>query len=184
MLIVSIDVGLYHLGLIACTFKYEGGVWLYRALRHMELVNLTEFKCDQTLCKLDHAKSIADYLSHFFIRFRTLLDESYKILVEAQPPPAGFIAIQEMIRMEYRRKVELIQPRVVHVWFRIQSLDYEHRKRFTVRLAERLLVKHFNITTIPYTRKHDIGDALVQLQYFISKFNEVKRSRHFNPQCG
>lgn len=171
MKLISIDIGILHLGLVAAEINED---YTIKEIHDCDLVDITS-GCRLQNCKLHHDSCITDYMLHFFEEYREPLEEAELILVEQQPP-GGLIAVQELIRFRYREKVMMLSPRSIHCHFGIQHLDYEKRKLSTERMAERELHRFKNYTF--QERKHDIADAYCQLVYW----SQIKNKEYLKMQ--
>ena len=165
-MILSIDIGLYHLGLIG----YEDNI--VKLCELIDIKGLCEF-CVIKDCTLHHDKCIADYMSHFFEFYRNELETASLILVEQQPPQ-GFVSIQELIRFKYRNKVKVISPRTVHAFFNINHMSYDRRKEFVVEYSRKALEEFETFNQCQ--RKHDLSDAYCILMYYLKT---KKSSKYF-----
>lgn len=181
--VVSIDVGLHHLGfslsLVSKNFKLIRIEWV-------DLIDLTKYEHNFDLyghtCNIDHnSKQICDYIEHFFQDYSTLLDLADFILVEKQPPQ-GLVVIEQLILYKFRNKTHLISPRSMHSFFGISSGhlnissedQYEYRKKQTQIIAEcncnwyiRAKNNYVNIN-----RKHDITDSICLMLFWLSIKNK------------
>lgn len=175
MYIISIDIGLNHLGFIYAqcleTFKLQQII----KCKLVDIKRLCDY-CKIKDCALYHEKCIADYMKHFFKKYSKEFKEAQYIVLEQQPPQ-GFICIQEIIRFQYRDKVFLVSPNTMHKYFEIQRLDYDQRKDFVVSFSKNWLetCKDFQ----EYVRKHDMADALCILIVFLQS-----RSTEYIKQLG
>jgi hypothetical protein len=165
MKVLSIDVGLYHMGLVVATLNDDMTV---EKIHDCDLVDITT-GCGLVGCQLEHGRNICDYMSHFFQNYNEVLEETDIILIEQQPP-MGFVAIQELVRFNYRSKTKVISPRTVHCHFGIQHLDYERRKLASEDIARHWLSEFKNYTF--QERKHDMADAYCQLKWWSSNMNK------------
>lgn len=169
MRVVSIDIGYYHLGLVAAEINTD---WTIDRVIDVDLVDITEL-CNDSDCNLHHEKCVADYMAHFFKRYGDTLEVADKIIIEQQPP-TGLTCVQELIRFKYRNKTETVSPRSVHCFLGINSLDYDLRKTNTVQYANEALSGFRNY--VFQSRKHDIADSYCQLVYWLHvKSNEYHR---------
>ncbi len=190
--ILSIDIGLHHFAYVAATVHLDH-IWRISEVNSMRLLNLTQFECDRSKCTLEHERCMSDYLSHLFDEHQ-VFRESDVILVELQPP-TGFIAIQEIIRFQYRNKVQVISPTVVHKWFHFRDypvgadkeMRYQLRKTWSIHLAQSTLREYckqdlLDTSGLKTERLHDIADAFNQLWYHLNMLNEkhiAGMSRYF-----
>lgn len=173
MYIVSIDIGLLHLGLIGA-FIDESNYKLkeINLCKLVDLKEITEF-CAFKDCTLHHEKCFADYMFHFFKIYKEFLEKADVILLEQQPP-MGLVCIQEIIRYQYRNKTELVSPHSMHAYFDIGHLNYDQRKEFVIKFAKKWLrnFKAFQRNI----RKHDLGDALcILFTYLHHKSSEIAK---------
>jgi hypothetical protein len=161
-------------------------------VHEVKLIDLTTFHlCDRDTCTLHHDKCITDYLQHLFVAKQVIFTEAETILVEQQPP-GGLIAVQELIRNEFRDKVTFIPPRSVHVFLSIsfytqlyKEMAYVMRKEWTTTFAEYTMGRWFNLSLVSYERKHDVADSWAQLCYHVCKLNQEwlhGRSKYFIPR--
>lgn len=164
--VISIDVGFYHLGIIGANIHdiHNNNI----TIKFIGLINIQEL-CHECLlneeyeCGLCHDNCIADYMSHFFLKFDHELSKANFILIEQQPP-SGLIAVQELLRFKYRNKVKMISPVKMHSFFNISKLDYEERKQFTIKKASPFLRQSKMYRDC--LRKHDIADAFCMILFF------------------
>lgn len=175
MKIISIDIGLINLGIIAAELNED---YTLKKIHDCDLVDITS-GCRLNNCNLSHDNCIADYMSHFFEEYKESLEEADIILIEQQPP-GGLIAIQELIRYQFRKKTISISPRSVHCFLNINHLDYEKRKKASTDIAIKKLngFKNFMFQE----RKHDMSDAYCQLFYWIHKKNKEYRKMEEDAQ--
>lgn len=164
MKVLSIDIGLYHMGMV-CATLYDD--YTIQEIHDCDLINIS-IGCSILFCNLEHGNNICDYMTHFFKNYEEVLDETDIILVEQQPP-TGFVAIQELIRYKYRDKTHVVSPRSVHCHFGIQHLDYDSRKNASINYANVFLSGFKNYTF--QERKHDISDAYCQMVYWCFEKN-------------
>lgn len=159
MRIVSVDIGIFHLGVVDSQVysNYE-----LNEIQSIALVNIKELCLQCPGCGCRHSACFIDYLDHLYQKF-PCFDEADEIIIERQPP-GGFVVIQELIMNRYRDKTILISPTSVHKHFGIGHLDYEDRKVESTATATATLGR-----TIPYHRKHDIADAICQLLFHLAK---------------
>lgn len=176
--ILSIDIGLHHLGLIGAVIQPAPGSKLINIdlCELIDIKGLSEFCVFGKDCTLHHSLCIADYMAHFFKLYETKLDEAEIILIEQQPP-MGLIAVQELIVFQYRDKIKMISPTSVHKHFNITGSSYELRKKFTINYANRYLEEFQTYKNM--TRKHDVGDAVCILLYYLQTSRRAVTSKYF-----
>ena len=165
MLLVSIDVGIFNLGMVCCNINDDYTLNEVLWCQLINVKNLVEH-CTIKNCDLYHNLCMADYMTHLFHTYEHYFKNAEIILVEQQPP-CGFISIQEIIRFQYRDKVKIISPNSVHAHFKINNLDYAKRKEFTVKFSTPYL-KQFDYFN-RLVRAHDVCDGFVMMMYYLSK---------------
>lgn len=173
--IISIDIGLYHLGII-------GAIVQNKTIQNIDLCELVDLKsltefCDFPNCKLYHSLCIADYMSHFFQSFDFNLNHADLILIEQQPPQ-GLVSVEQLIVFKYRKKIKMVNPTKMHHHFNIHNLTYERRKEFTVKYSEKHLNEFKSFCQLK--RKHDLGDAFCILKYHLHTLPPKIYSKYFN----
>lgn len=177
MRIISIDVGILHLGfleaIVSDSFVSRPEVLLSSEIVYCELIDITDLmrKCDDPECTLYHDKVICDYMSHLFKKYKSQFDSADVILIERQPF-MGLCAIQEIIMMNYRNKSVLISPNAMLNFFGILHYEYEIRKVKTEEIA-RPYISQFK-DFIFNERRHDLADSLCIMYYYLY----TKRKEH------
>jgi hypothetical protein len=178
--ILSIDIGIKNLG-ISVSIANED--FMLREILFIDLIDITTFVHPEGVkkkdCKLQHTKSVADWLDHIFVFHSMFFDQCDYILIERQPP-LGLVAVEQLIFSKYRNKAFLVHPCSMHKYFRIGNLDYEGRKNETekiclMHLGSEALVEKYN----NYNRKHDIADSVCLMLFWLYqariKYEEEKR---------
>lgn len=158
--VVSIDIGIVSLGLVACNLEQSYSI---KEVTHCKLVNLTNI-CNKKYCKLYHTNTITDRMMHFFQEYSDLLNNANLILIERQIPTSGLCAIQEIIFYTYRHKSILMSPTSMHSHFNIGWLNYEQRKKATINLARNFLNSHSDF--ILNEKKDDLADAFCYIKFW------------------
>jgi len=178
--VLSVDVGVQHLGLSLALVKKEN--FIFERIVAINLVDITKFThnvCELKNCRLYHTKTMWDYLSHVFVE-HPCFEEADVILVERQPP-VGFVVVEQIIFGRFREKTWLINPRSVHKFFGIGVFDYDARKIETEKIASKNLSNEQKEELKNFERQHDIGDSVCQLLYWCNKRNyEYKLARRDN----
>lgn len=172
MYILGIDIGIINLGLVGCWVKED---YTLDKIDMCELVDITNFRCIEKKCSLNHAPNIAFRMKHFFYNYREYFDKADHIIIERQPI-MGITDVQEIILYEFDSKCTLVSPNAMHKYFGINDLNYEQRKERTIKISENLLnsFKDFSKNT----RKHDMGDALCIIKFFLyNKHNEYRKQK-------
>ena len=172
---LSIDVGILNLAILEIDVIKENHQLKISEIKNCHLINITELVewCSDKECTLQHNKCISDYMSHLFKNY-PIFEQADKILVERQPL-MGLVAVQEIINYQYSDKVELVSPNGMHAFFGINGKsgvaekDYEMRKNFVTKYAEPYLNKFKTFNELD--RKHDLGDTVCLLKYWLSKEN-------------
>ena len=184
MLITTIDVGLLHLAYILIQLDQRQLIWHITSILEFRMLDITKFDCDRATCTLHHDKCVTDYLRHLFLSCQ-VFKQADVILVEQQPIPFGLIAVQELIRNEFRHKVHMVSPRSVHAFFGIGKLyrgpnAYLQRKAWVTTFAQRTL-HQWNVSFEAYERQHDLADAWCQFLFYIYQLNRssVKGHSHY-----
>lgn len=154
--LVSIDIGYSNMALIEISTNFKEFT-----VKNIHKINLSIF--NEREVHLSMTKFIAAYDDIFKI--------ADLILIERQPPQ-GLTNIQDILAYHYSSKVKLICPRSMHKHFMISKLDYEDRKKHTVKITLKYL-KEFPIFESE-SRQHDIADAFCLALYYIEKNKPVE----------
>lgn len=161
MRIVSIDVGVFNMGVIYVDINEN---WTINSIIDCFTEDIT-FCCDNK-CKLSHTNftRVSERVRHFLLKYSKYFDEADIILCEQQPPH-GLQSIESVITYAYPQTI-LISPRSMHAYFDIGYLDYDNRKKAVERIAVKYL-QNFD-SWENYKRKHDMADAFCIMKYHIS----------------
>ena len=156
MIIVSIDVGIIHLGMVECDVTWEE-----IKVRNAFLIDITRH-CRYINCKLNHTNHMVDRIDHFIQQYKDILDKADKVLIEKQPIQ-GLISVEQLLFDRLREKVVFVHPVSMHKQFGIRHLDYDGRKEYLVKYT-----KPFLTGTVydMVERKHDIADAMAMIIYW------------------
>lgn len=179
MRVLCCDVGIKHLGMVEVDVREVRGTVTRREeierVVGLHLVDITKFTCDRIHCELDHERCMCSWMDHL-VATRPFV-ECDVLLVERQPPE-GLQVVEKLLKNHLRDKFVYVNPRSMHKHFGIGRLEYDDRKRATVRVAEEALGRE-----IPFKRKHDVGDAYCLLVFWLEGRNAMrvgrKRSRFF-----
>lgn len=167
--ILSIDIGIHHLGLSA---GYVDKGWKLLEITWVDMVDITQFThnlVDNCDCKLYHGNTIADRMEHIFQEYYPVFNEADYILIERQPIN-GLVAVEQIIYYRWREKCCLVSPRSMHKHFCIGSYDYEQRKQRTMYFAERQIWHERAIQRYQsFERKHDISDSICIMVFWLAK---------------
>ena len=167
MYILSIDIGLYHMGIVGSNVNED---YTIKNLDFCDLIDITIFKCDRKKCRFGHSKLMADYIFHFLDSNNELFEKANFIIIERQPP-GGLIVLEQLIMFAYRNKCHLVSPNSMHKHYSLRNLDYDQRKIRVVKLTENILKKFDTFNKMK--RKHDMADAYLILRFFL--FNKNKK---------
>lgn len=175
--VTVIDVGVIHLGLcvaeVSEDFTDKRIVWV-------DLIDITQYThrmVPRDECTLYHTRNFADWVNHFVQEHGYFLEVADLILIEKQPPQ-GFVVIEQLLFHLYRHKTHLMSPRQIHCYLNFSHLDYEMRKEYAVKIADRELPDHLREQTHFYDRRHDIADCVCMLLYYMRrKADEYKRKK-------
>lgn len=169
MIILSIDIGIIHLGLASVEVDQE---WNVVYVDILKLYNITIFKhrYKDISCKKFHTACFSDWVDHLITYHKKLFINADYILLELQPP-CGLKGIEQLIFHQYRNKCILIHPASVHKSLHMGHLDYENRKKYSVYYAKKWLGRFDNSGSLlkkinKYKRKHDVADALCMIIYW------------------
>lgn len=177
--IVSIDVGVEHLGLVAADIGTAGKPWgLYDiwCIGCIDIRMLRHVRVKREDCKLYHTSHISDLVDHFVQEYGSILDRASEILMEKQPP-TGMCDVEALLFNRFRDKMVLMSATTMHAYHGIGHLEYDDRKAKTTEIGHRLLVVSPNVQCEfeALERKHDVGDALAYLKMYIEKKAEAER---------
>jgi len=162
MIFIGVDIGYYNMGLVRCKTDPLEVTWCNK----VDITNYTHTRVSFCDCQLHHTHEMGDYVLHFIQEHRWLFDEADKIFIERQPP-GGFGAIESLLFVTFREKVELINPNSLHKHLGIGHLDYVRRKEETIKKATPYLSHIHNYNK--NFRKHDMADALCMCLYKLPK---------------
>lgn len=171
--ILSIDIGIHHLGLSA---GYVDKGWKLLEITWVDMVDITQYThnlIDNNNCKLYHGNTIADRMEHIFQEYYPVFNEVDYILIERQPIN-GLVAVEQIIYYRWRTKCCLVSPRSMHKHFSIGCYDYEQRKKRTMQIAEK---ENWHKRAIEryesFERKHDISDSVCIMIFWLAKKRQV-----------
>ncbi len=175
--ILSIDIGVLHLGLLRVDVDSDG----FR-IHSFSLVDITKYTHNTVSvneCTLPHTKTFADWIVHMVQEYQTWFDEATVILLERQPP-VGFVVIEQILFLLHRARTVLISPRSMHSHFQIQHLDYDARKQWTTFRCIHALdtVEHQLQFHCALSRQHDVADAFCLFLYWF----EIRQRRAADEQ--
>lgn len=182
-IVMSIDIGVNNLGLSVgiCDYEYK-----LKEIVWIDLINITEYThstIPKKECKLHHTKTFSDWMEHIYQENSQFFERSDYILIERQPP-TGFTVIEQLIFNRWRHKSYLINPVNIHCFMNIKEFNYEQRKLATEGLAKKILSKNKDLLEqfSFYVRKHDIGDSICMMLYWLDKRhkeyqNEINKLR-------
>lgn len=171
MIVVSIDIGYHHLGIVE-TFLDEGHNIFVNRIALVDLQRLPHKKIKRCECCIPHTNEVADLMAHFIQEYGEWLDEADQILVERQPP-TGLTQIETLLVFLYRKKINLVSPNSMHKHFAIGAYEYERRKEMTIKIADPYLINSELYQSLE--RKHDIADALCMVIFHTHPERNRKR---------
>jgi hypothetical protein len=169
--VLSIDVGIIHLGISVSLLNKD---YTLKEILWVDNIDITDYKHTKCLiseCKLHHTKTFSDWIEHVINENKEYFDNSDIILIEKQPP-FGFVVVEQLIFSKYRNKTKIISPNSVHKYFNFSGLDYDKRKEFSIKIADRFLSEKLIEKTKSFDRRHDISDSICIMLYFIKKKQE------------
>jgi hypothetical protein len=188
MFVLSIDVGLIHLGLSFADVNDDGTLLEIFWVDLIDITTYTHRKSgkisrESQECPLYHTRTISDWVDHFIHENKPFFEEADVILVERQPPN-GLTAVEQLIFSKFRAKTHLISPRNVHSYFNLTSFDYDQRKVYSEKIASRHIPDYLADQMTMYDRFHDIADSVCILIYWCNKRKKAhdideRRRRHF-----
>lgn len=178
--VLSIDVGIIHLGLSMFNIDHDFNI---QQLERVDLINITQFSHNHVSrkeCTLYHNKTISDWMEHVFQDNMYFYESDY-ILIERQPPQ-GHTVVEQMIFNKFRNKVILISPNSVHKYLGISHLDYDSRKKESEYILQETLESYSTKVSLnsleKFDRLHDIGDSVCMFLYWIdSQKKELKKQK-------
>lgn len=167
--IMSIDVGILHLGISVTTLDEEYNmidiIWI-------DLINITQFthkSVSKEDCPLYHTKTFCDWIAHVIQDNREFFDMADHILIERQPP-SGLVGIEQIIFAAYRNKTILVHPRCMHAYFGIECYEYDQRKVHVEKIAKETITDIKMLEQMKYyDRVHDICDSICLMLFWINK---------------
>lgn len=164
--IVSIDVGIIHLGLVQGKINKDGFLVALPVVELVDLTNLAHTVVKRKHCKLYHSKELSDRLDHFYQEYAHIFNDADLILIERQPIH-GLQAVQQSLFKQFRDRVILISPNKMHAHFKLCKC-YEGRKVQTTAILKEVFRKipHDSRRLHAMDRLHDIGDAVCILIYY------------------
>ena len=184
MKVLSIDIGIKNLGYVFSNAEYPEINSKFKSddikfninvieCNRVDITNMTHniVKCQE--CKLHHERCIPDYLDHFIQDHREMFETADIILLERQPP-VGILNVQDILFMKFRSKILLVNPRSVHLFFKM-SKDYDTRKLESERIASEYL-GHFD-NFLFNQRKHDMADAVLMILHYCKCNVVVKKTK-------
>jgi len=200
MKLLSIDIGILHLGLSVTDIDDE---YETPTIQLIDLIDITKYTHDRMLskdtCTLYHTRNVCDRLNHFIEDYMDIFDTVDIILIEQQPI-MGITSVEQLILNRFRNKTIKISPQRMHRFFRIHIYDYETRKIKTESIARKYLLTHHQKQLDTFVRAHDITDSICIMLYWVNeqriiyenkvrkqemedkflKFNEISMDEFFN----
>lgn len=180
MYIMGIDIGLTNLAwclynINATTHKnrlVQNGDHRVVAFKRVDITMFKHKRVSRSDCKLRHESVCVDWVDHFLQENSHITNLVSVVIIERQPP-GGHTAIEQLLYDRLRDKSILVQPISLHKFTDTIGTDYEVSKAIRVKRFRSLLdddmVEKFN----QMGRAHDVADAGVMCEWWISK-NVVK----------
>ena len=168
IIVLSIDIGILHFAMSETVLHSDYSI---KEIRHISLSDITKIvhsNVSEKECRLHHTKTMVDWIDHIIQENQSIFDGSNAILIERQPFGA-FTAIEQLLFSRFREKAYLISPRNVHTYLNIGSLDYDNRKKCSVKIASRFLTESHTQKMNQYERSHDIADSICIMLYWRNK---------------
>jgi hypothetical protein len=168
--VMSIDIGILHLGISVATLDEEYNmieiIWI-------DLIDITEFihkwGVSPKECLLYHTKTLCDWLNHTYQENIDFFEKADYILIERQPIPEGFTAVEQLIFSRWRDKAFLVHPRSVHKYFNMGYYEYDQRKVISEKIARAEITNPDLQKQLGYyNRAHDITDSILIILYWIN----------------
>ena len=169
--VLSIDVGVIHLGISVSILNLDYSLKEIVWIDNIDITDYKHTKCLISQCKLYHTKTFSDWIEHVIQENKEYFDGSDIIIIEKQPP-AGFVVVEQLIFSKYRNKTTIVSPNSVHKYFNFFDLDYDKRKEFSIKIADRFLSEELIERSKKFDRRHDISDSICIMLYFINKKQE------------
>lgn len=176
MKVLSIDIGIHHLGVSLTTIN---DMYRIQSIDFFELINITNFGCDRDSCELYHESTFCDWIDHVLQKHKDIFYQADKVLIERQPPQ-GLVAVEQLLFKEFRSKAVLVSPNSVHKFFKIGCYDYEQRKVHSEDIARKCIKSHSDSIELfeVFARKHDIADSIIIMMYWCKKhYNEIVKKQ-------
>ena len=105
-----------------------------------------------------YSKSISDAIDKFCKEYKNIIELSYKIIIEKQPPTGAALVVQELLYSKLKNRIIYLNPKTVSAYFGTSKLTYEKRKKRNVEIAN----EFFKIKETSY----DICDSLCLSIYY------------------
>ena len=169
MKVLSVDVGVKHLGLILVEVNDD---YTLQRIVAFDCVDITRFhssSAEERACSLHHEKTYGDYMMHVFKQYGSYFDASV-ILIERQPL-TGYVVIEQLIFYTFRNKSVLVSPNSMHAFmgWNKRCLDYEGRKDESIRELTMCLSSDQQERLNRLVRKHDVSDAFCMFKLWSSR---------------
>ena len=168
MRIVSIDIGIVHMGIASAYIDDEGRLANLLRLCLVDLTKLRHKVVCRRDCKLYHSRELTDRLDHFYQEYHELFESADRILIERQPI-CGLQAVQQSLLKQFRPKITLIAPVQMHRHFNLNG-SYNVRKLETVAIMMSVckIVPSDVSEFASMDRLHDVADAVCLLMYYLA----------------
>lgn len=169
MFILSIDIGILHLGL---SFTCVDETFENPVIECIQLVDITRYACNKNVeCNLYHTNNLCDRINHFIFDYLYYFDKSDFILIEQQPI-TGLVSVEQLLLEKFRTKTIKVHPSKMHRRFNIHMYDYDTRKLKTEEISKRYLSPRHQLELDAFERAHDITDSICIMLYWIHTKHE------------
>ena len=103
-------------------------------------------------------KTISDGVDKWISEENDIFNNSYKIVIERQPPTGAALVVQEILYSKFKEKVILLHPLTVAKYFGTVKCSYKERKKVNRKYAN----EYFKIQETSF----DICDSLCLSVYY------------------
>lgn len=173
MRVVSIDVGIIHLAIVA--FHSEDEFLVLDEFHLVDITVLRHTRVSRRDCTLCHGNSLVDRIDHFVQEHAYLLDDADKVLIEQQPP-GGHQAVEQLLYKRFRDRAALVSPTSMHAFYKIRSLAYDERKQWVEQYTDTMLTYSQRTRLESYERRHDVCDAICMAHFWWTR-QKLQRPR-------
>lgn len=181
MRVLGIDVGVRNLAVCVVAVDDCTGARRLEHWEHVDITFLRHRRVSRSKCTLHHSRCLADRVAHFVQEHQHLFDAADVVAIEQQPP-AGLVAVEQLLMAAARARARLVSPVAMHRRYGMQRITYEERK-------ERAR-QHFESATYigddvkealaGRERSHDVYDAHLVASFCVDDARDARAlaSRH------